>query len=192
MSRQSCSEVRTELDLLLDRPEGPEAELLHAHLAGCPDCREELAARQALDLALEGLGAEVDPPPRLWTNLQARLAEEPLPSASWQVRLAGLLKGLAGTHRLRTVLGSTFVFLLAYRAFWWAPGLGLPPVREPELRWNLSESTFHRTMSKVYEDETREALEEALRQGDYRWGLLDDALQELGAAMEKGAEHGSQ
>ena len=68
-----CRKVQRNLSSYLDRElELRAAKKLEAHLAGCPRCREKLAALERMEKALEGFPGR-EPSPFLWTRVQSGL-----------------------------------------------------------------------------------------------------------------------
>lgn len=72
---KSCDGVRARLTAYLDGDLDPErGTLVRGHLRTCDACRQIAADEAALRDGLRALPT-VDPPPSLWANVQARLAE---------------------------------------------------------------------------------------------------------------------
>jgi len=84
----NCKEAQSLFVFYLDRElDALELRSLQEHLAGCPSCREEVAAlaaaRTSTRQVLQHLAATAEPSPLAWKRLQARLVKEALPSRSW-------------------------------------------------------------------------------------------------------------
>jgi anti-sigma factor RsiW len=99
-----CTDVRKTLTAFLDH----EATLLEQkqirdHIAGCADCRTELATlsklQSHLHRALKIEAAQVAPPAEAWRRLQARLANEPVSPPAHGNRLLHRLALLGSNHQ---------------------------------------------------------------------------------------------
>lgn len=111
----ACREYERRLAELEDYLEGAlapsAAQAVEAHLAGCGDCREAVAAaREATLLLREGLEAAGEPSPFFWARLRAHLRAVPAPTMGefWQ-SLEVLARRLAWTAALGVVVLGGYV-----------------------------------------------------------------------------------
>ncbi len=74
----NCHERRLQLTALLDGALEPSQEAaLEQHLAECPGCRRFLDEQGELDLLLSAASFELEPPSRIWKQIESRVAAAP-------------------------------------------------------------------------------------------------------------------
>jgi len=105
-----CTAMETKLANLLLDPSAASAEVKQ-HVAGCEDCRRELAELQAT-MALMDAWKAPEPNPYFMTRMEARLREESLKGpAGWFARLKARFAMEPGA-RLRPLAVMTMTFFL--------------------------------------------------------------------------------
>lgn len=73
-----CAQFQTRLPELIGSGEDPK---LHPHLAGCSLCQALLADLEAIAEAARQLLAPIEPPDKLWAQIESALEEEEQTSA---------------------------------------------------------------------------------------------------------------
>ena len=118
-----------------------EREALEAHLAGCAECRRELAALQELLVRAAGLPDEIPPARDLWPAIAAAIEDEAAARRERAAAPAGRPRGVLrrlfapGGDRLASALAAAAVLALVAVVVWRAlvaPGPGDAPLRLAE------------------------------------------------------------
>ena len=103
-----CKDVLDRLDELLDgRLDGPEQELLEAHLGGCDDCTGELDELRQLRAAVDRLPSSLEPPRDLWPEIAGRIQSEKVVRGSFGRR--ALLAAAAAAVLIASVTAAYLV-----------------------------------------------------------------------------------
>ncbi len=107
----NCQQRRLQITALLDGALEPSQEAgLESHLEKCPGCHRFLDEQSELDLLLDAAGLELEPPPRIWNQIEAKVAVVPGPGL-WE-RALGSLWDLIQVPVLRHALAGLLLMTL--------------------------------------------------------------------------------
>jgi hypothetical protein len=127
----NCKAIRELLVAYLDGETTPaDNAFIEEHLAGCPECREELEALSATQGNLRGalklMADEASPSPQVWEQIKNRL--------DIKINLLDSLRSLILTGRLQRLAAVAAIIIIAALVFVWRfGGLGQVPEAEEEL-----------------------------------------------------------
>lgn len=111
MSVTHCNEFLEFLEPWMDGERPPEAQ---AHFRACSQCQELVSDLEAIRTAGRRLAEEVEPPPRAWTALRARLQEEGLiHHRNWAENLSDWFGGLVPEMPRPAVVGAYLLAIVA-------------------------------------------------------------------------------